>query len=355
MHAQSLLDAVAHVKRSNRPVWQAISHASALLAHCPAKRPRPEDASLLASRVQHCGTWQLWRDYLGHPIEAGGFQQRLVQANFCDKHMLCPACSVARTVRMQNRYLPRVEAAAALHPGVKPAMVTLTIRNGEDLGERFQHLEASWRVLRKRWADFKKGKSSTEWGKVLGGVRAVEITHGKGGWHVHLHIFVLLSSYIEHASLAREWQDITGDSFVVGLTACHGGFRAGLLEVLKYTLKPGHLTPAQLVEAHYRLAGSRLCESFGCLYGLQAGPEEEPALDGPTRDWFALWDWAAAAWQVQDLPPDVDVDGLAREHLPPAVLARLIAAAWESRSGVREDPSPSGGGGPPHLPRGPDG
>ena len=40
--------------------------------------------------------------------------------------------------------------------GLKPVLITLTVKNGEDLEERFEHLTSSFKTLLQRYRDFKK-------------------------------------------------------------------------------------------------------------------------------------------------------------------------------------------------------
>ena len=39
---------------------------------------------------------------------------------------------------------------------LKPVLITLTVKNGSDLQERFKHLRASFRTLLDRYNDYKK-------------------------------------------------------------------------------------------------------------------------------------------------------------------------------------------------------
>ena len=40
--------------------------------------------------------------------------------------------------------------------GLKPVLITLTVKNGEDLEERFEHLTRSFKTLLQRYRDYKK-------------------------------------------------------------------------------------------------------------------------------------------------------------------------------------------------------
>ena len=41
--------------------------------------------------------------------------------------------------------------------GLKPVLITLTVKNGEDLEERFEHLTSSFKTLLRAIATSKKG------------------------------------------------------------------------------------------------------------------------------------------------------------------------------------------------------
>ena len=43
-----------------------------------------------------------------------------------------------------------------LNPRLKPVLITLTVKNGENLEERFEHLVRSFRKLLDRYRDYKK-------------------------------------------------------------------------------------------------------------------------------------------------------------------------------------------------------
>lgn len=250
---------------------------------------RDEDA-LLGAQVEGCGSWLHFREW----IEPG--ETRLLNANFCKRHLLCQACAVRRAGRMNESYLPKVEQVTAAHPHLVPAMVTLTVKNGPDLAERVEHLKASWKRMgsAKRKASSNPDKNKPiEWNKVMGSLRALEVTRSKEGeWHPHFHVFVLLSSYINHSRFSEEWRRFTGDSIVVGITKCRGGFAAGLREVLKYSCKFSSMTPAETYEVYRTLVGSRLIDPQGCLRGVKEpdiDSDDIEGLTGPYHDFIATW------------------------------------------------------------------
>ena len=56
-----------------------------------------------------------------------------------------------------KRYLERIYELMNQKRGLKPVLITLTVKNGEDLEERFEHLTSSFKTLLQRYRDFKKG------------------------------------------------------------------------------------------------------------------------------------------------------------------------------------------------------
>ena len=83
-------------------------------------------------------------------------QIKLVKAHYCNKHLLCPMCAGVRAARSMKRYLERIQELMRLNPRLKPVLITLTVKNGENLEERFEHLVRSFRKLLDRYRDYKK-------------------------------------------------------------------------------------------------------------------------------------------------------------------------------------------------------
>lgn len=244
-------------------------------------------------KLKSCGSWLWLREW----IESG--ESRLMNANFCKKFLLCPACARRRAGRLILAYGPKVEKCMAESP-VKliPAMVTLTIKNGDDLEERIAHFKAAWKrmIQQKRRAESASSRNcEIEWNKVRGSIRSIEITNKGNGWHVHAHVFVLLASYIDQRKLSEEWKHFTGgDSFVVGVTECKNGVVEGLVECIKYAVKFSDMAAAQLWSVYSVSNGARWVDAQGWLRGVpepDIDQEDTEGLEGPYRDFFALWSW----------------------------------------------------------------
>ena len=228
----------------------------------------------LARRVAGCGEYLLFRHYF--TID----QVRLHAAQFCKKHLLCPLCAIRRGAKAMQAYLPRYEAVCAAEPLLRPFLVTLTVKDGPDLRERFKHLMDAQHEL---WKRKQRGR-----GSVLDGVRAAvwsyEVKRGRGSglWHPHLHMVAMAEHQPSQVDLAAEWKAITGDSFVVDVRPISQEDPAsGFLEVFKYALKFSDLEPADTFDAFQVLKGRRLVGSAGLFRGIEI-PEnltDEP-LDG---------------------------------------------------------------------------
>jgi len=262
---------------------------------------------ILGQKIQWCGSWLHFREWL----QSG--DSSLINANFCKKHLLCQACAVRRAAKMNEAYLPKVESVVEAYTGkLVPAMVTLTMRNGPDLMERLQSFKLGWKRMleAKRKSTFDGSKNlSIQWNKVHGSLRAIEVTMGKGGWHVHCHCFVLLTDFIDREKLSDEWRRFTGDSFIVDARKCRHGIKAGLLEVLKYSCKFSSMNPPQALEVHQTFQGVRMIDPQGVLRGVP-----EPDIDsddisgksGPYRDFIATWIASQDKYRIEyvdDAPP----------------------------------------------------
>jgi hypothetical protein len=225
----------------------------------------------LAKRVQECGDYLVFRHY--YTVD----QVKLHGASLCMKHLLCPLCAIRRGSKALKAYLDRWECLHASKPALRPFLVTLTVKDGEDLGERFKHLHDSQREL---WKRKQRGRGSALDG-VQGAVWSYEVKRGQGSglWHPHLHMIALAEHQPDQDLLASEWKNITGDSHVVDVRPISQEDPAsGFIEVFKYAVKFSDQEPADTFHAWETLAGKRLLASAGCFRGVVV---PEGLLDDP--------------------------------------------------------------------------
>jgi hypothetical protein len=241
--------------------------------NCPVART--------ADRVRLCGNYLVFRHYTS--ID----EVRLHAASLCEKHLLCPLCAIRRGSRALQAYLPRYEAIKAAQSDLRPFLVTLTVKDGPGLLERFEHLHKGQREL---WM-----RRHRKRGSPLDGVKAAvwsyEVKRGKGSglWHPHLHMVALANTQPDVEFLRAAWLSITGDSYIVDVRPINEVDPVrGFMEVFKYALKFSDMTAEDTFGAWQVLQKRRLVGSAGLFRDVEI-PEsmiDEP-LDGlPFVDLF---------------------------------------------------------------------
>lgn len=225
----------------------------------------------MSDRVGRCGDYLVFRHYF--TVD----QVRLHGAQLCMKHLLCPLCAVRRGAKALKAYLDRWEIIALGSPQLRPFLVTLTVKDGDDLAERFAHLQKAQRELWKR----KQRRRGSALDGVAGAVWSYEVKRGSnsGLWHPHLHMIALAEHSPCQGDLAAEWKNITGDSFIVDVRPIDQADPvAGFMEVFKYAVKFSDQPAEDTVHAWRTLAGKRLLASAGLFRGVEV-PED--LLDDP--------------------------------------------------------------------------
>ena len=225
----------------------------------------------MAQNVYGCGDYLAFRHY--YTVD----KVRLHGASLCRKHLLCPLCAIRRGAKALKAYADRYEVIKAEKPHLRPFLVTLTVKDGPDLEERFKHLHDSQRELWKR----RQRKYASSMDGVQGAVWSYEVKRGKGSglWHPHLHMIALAENAPDARQLASEWKNITGDSHIVDVRPINQDDHiSGFMEVFKYAVKFSDQPPADTVHAWQTLTGKRLLGSAGAFRGVEV-PEE--LLDDP--------------------------------------------------------------------------
>ena len=234
-----------------------------------------------------CGNYLHFREY----FTVG--KVRLHNATFCKQHLICPLCAIRRGAKALGAYLARWEVIRAERPDLKPYLLTLTVKNGDDLEERHTHLTKSLRKLLDHRRNFNAGVRGSPWTelcKAEGGVYTHEQTNKGKGWHPHTHMIVLAASAPSQSALSAEWYRITGDSMIVDCRPITGGesgdYSEGFMEVFKYAVKFSDLSLEDNWHAAQVLKGKRLLNSFGLFRGVEV---PESLLDEPL-DSLPYWD-----------------------------------------------------------------
>ena len=248
----------------------------------PAELGERREVEHRAEKLERCGCWLKLHDY----FTVG--QTRLVDGRFCGQPLLCPLCAIRRGSKLLRAYVEKL--ATVLHEASSCGvwLVTLTVRNGPDLTERFEHLRrglASLMANRRRCVN--SSQAWTEAARAHAGVGFLEFKRGKGSseWHPHYHgAWVCTAGEApDQAALSAEWRKITGDSYIVHVRPfdCLRGLdahptsswpqllAADFVELAKYALKFSELTTADNWGAFRVLGGRRLVDAFGWLRGVE--------------------------------------------------------------------------------------
>lgn len=233
-----------------------------------------QEIEKIANRLHGCGSYLVFRHYMTEN------KARLIAAETCKQHLLCPFCAIRRGAKMQVAYAEKVQHILAENPHLVPWMVTLTVKNGNDLSERYRHLQRSVKLMNK-YRHLNRGHEIT---KAHGSVWSYEFKRGSGSglWHPHTHAIWLCSSPLDVQKLSDEWRDITGDSFIIDAHPMYGDPVEAFCEVFKYAVKFGDLPLPDNWHAFETLRGKRLIRSAGSLWGVEI-PESDldDELDDP--------------------------------------------------------------------------
>jgi len=184
--------------------------------------------------------------------------------------------------------MEKLEVVMKQEPEVWPYLVTLTVKDGQDLLERFKHLKAGIEKMTELRREAERGRRpQIEMNKALGGVSSYEIKRGgnSGEWHPHYHATWLCKEQPFKTRLSEEWKEITGDSFIIDVKPFseEQGIFTAFLEVFSYALKFSTLTLEDNFEAYRFLSRKKFINSFGILRGVEIPEalEDEPLEDLP--------------------------------------------------------------------------
>lgn len=244
-----------------------------------------EQKKAVRFRVVNC-----LRDKIGASTQPEIWYSRQTQrASFhnvgvCGSVWTCPICSrrinLKRQAHIRAAYDLFITAKPLIKPGIHAAdamMVTFTVRHGigDDLEDLLSKLkEADRRFLQKAYAykrivGYKRTINKQRVQVVspyayIGRVSTTELTHGKNGWHPHLHQLWFFDRRLEAGEIER----IRADLFSEWAKACES---VGLPAPLEYDRR-GH---AVGVDVRRALSADEYLTKFG--HERDWGPEKEMA------------------------------------------------------------------------------
>ena len=229
-------------------------------------------SSPLYTSIRSCGSFLEFKDY--YTVS----QIRLFNASFCKKHLLCPLCAIRRGAKMLGRYFDRYLDLTSKNPALRPYLVTLTVKDGDSLLDRYDHLKKSLQIYHMRRH---RKNASCEARKADSAVWSYEFKRGVGSnlWHPHVHAVWLCEFEPLQSKLSSEWHSITGDSFIVDVTPMDmvNPVKA-FLEVFKYAIKFSDQSEDDTWHCYQTLKAKRLLASFGDFRSI---PELDDLNDDP--------------------------------------------------------------------------
>lgn len=296
--------AEGHVKRLAR--YNAAKHRQGLvLERIVSVRDAQGNLKYRAEikALRDCGSYLIFRHYIRPDV------YKLLGGCSCKRHLLCPLCAIRRAARSIAVAKEKLDAVVPSGP-YEAFFVTFTVKNGEDLQERLEHLMQSYKRLLQKRRDSRKSnpQSDTCYKVVDGGFASYEVTYNKetGEYHPHIHSMILVplgsiptvemeikGKKIQAPAefqrrLSAEWREITGDSFIVDVrriawdSVNTDEIMEALVECFKYALKVAIIEDDQrdldvLLACYDVLKGRRLQSSFGVLWGVKL--EEQTSDD----------------------------------------------------------------------------
>ena len=115
----------------------------------------------------------------------------------CGSVWSCPICAAKIAERRRLELSDALESARA--KGWRVHLVTLTIPHG--VGDDLRAMLAGLRGALKRLSHGKYAISAQLGGALKGYIRALEVTHGRNGWHPHYHLLVMTEPHIKPGML----------------------------------------------------------------------------------------------------------------------------------------------------------
>lgn len=136
-------------------------------------------------RVRNCGRAPV-SVVSGASIRSRGLLSGYAGLQHCGSVWICPVCA-ARILVHRALEIGAV-LGEAVRQGHSLGFVTLTMRH-----DRGQDLDLLWSAAQRGWQRAISGKGWASAG-LAGWVRVWEITYGRNGWHVHVHLVLVLPS-----------------------------------------------------------------------------------------------------------------------------------------------------------------
>lgn len=230
-------------------------------------------------RLHSCYDYLLFRDYVNLK------KVKLQATQSCQVHLLCPMCAIVRAAKQVQLYENKVKELKKEKPKLSLYYVVLTVKNGADLSERYNHLQESLKKLIERRREAQKaknGKKSSNYAlnsvfaNVSAGAYSIEVKKGENSkeWHPHANLLLLSEDRILESEIKAEWKSITKDSKIAYCQVKDDDDKTVFVEIFKYALKFSEMKFDDNFTAWDTLKGRRLMGTFGDFRGLDIEKED---------------------------------------------------------------------------------
>ena len=300
----------------NRPT-SLVHNMSSSLHYTVPPTYRHYRASKLSPEMAKAYDYYVGGDEYGHGLRAARFLDCKTRANFARHkntgavrvlsnscHLrFCPLCNSVRENMIRRNVL------AWLPKQRYPKLLTLTLKsNSLELRSQIELLYEYFKKLR-RIKMFKKAVGQGVW--------FFQITKNqkKHTWHPHLHCLIT-GLYLPQKKLQKEWQRLTGDSFVVDIRLIKDYVSASC-EVARYAASAVNintLSRDDMRELDYALKNRRICGSWGNARKIKLTTPQKFIPE----DWEKIGSWSAVTGML----------GTSAE-------AQAIWLHWQSNSPIR--------------------
>lgn len=278
------------------------------LAETVQKYYKQSDFERYAERISQCSR------LLGFALEQqdrGDIKLKLNIAQFCRvRH--CPVCQWRRSLMWRARFFSALPRIIDKYPTHRFIFLTLTVKNCplSELRDTLRHMNKSWERLTK----LKRFPA-------VGSVRSVEVTRGQDELaHPHFHCLLMVPpsyfgvNYVKQAEWTELWKKSLRAEYtpVVNVKAIkpkksaqienskeflEAALIAGILETLKYSVKPDDLafSPEWLAELTNQLHKTRAISVSGVLRDFISDEEPEDLIHAEDEE-ISLTEEDAKIW-----------------------------------------------------------
>ena len=128
------------------------------------------------------------------------------RASYCKNHIVCPSCAKRRQWILTQHINAKIRSLLTIDADLKVSFITFSPAN-------YKHLTPGLREESKfRSAIARKTKFKTnELGKIAGGVTSIDVTNGRNGWNIHLHMMAVHREGFDIERLKHDWGKIAGE------------------------------------------------------------------------------------------------------------------------------------------------